>query len=218
MSNKSLPKNTSFAYGQEYQEDQVIKHRQRHSNHWKPRIELAHNLVDVWVLPRFSDRTVNELSALDVGCSIGTIAIEMALRGFKTNAVDFDSSAIEIAKLLCTEEEVNVEFYIGDVAEWESSDGNELVDVAFCFDIFEHLHDDELGSMLQSIRRHLSNDGALVFYTFPLQYDYIFYSRNIISWPLWPFRWLSQNGFSRVVRTYALIADVFLMFFYRQNL
>lgn len=211
MNESKLPKITSFAYGREYQEEQVIKHRQRHNNHWQPRIQLAHDLVNKWVVPRFKGREFHDVAVLDIGCSIGTMAIEMAARGFKTYGVDFDASAIAIAKALCVEEGVSVSFSQGDVAVWSQGDLGSKVDLALCFDIFEHLHDDELGAMLQSIRRHLSKDGALVFYTFPLQYDYLFFSRDMLHWPLWPFRWLSPKRFERLVRIYALLADIALL-------
>jgi SAM-dependent methyltransferase len=139
------------------------------------------------------------------------MAIEMASRGFKSYGIDFDASAISMARDLCAEEGVSVEFHQGDVADWQSSVGRS-VDIALCFDIFEHLHDDELGPLLQSIRRQLSPEGALVFYTFPLQYDYIFFSRNILSWPLTPFRWLSAKYFERITRAYASLLDVALLF------
>jgi 2-polyprenyl-3-methyl-5-hydroxy-6-metoxy-1,4-benzoquinol methylase len=208
--NLDSPKSTSFEYGEEYQREQVQKHKMRKKNHWLPRINLAHELVNTWVLPRFQGRSIAEISVLDVGCSIGTMAIEFAARGFNVYAVDFDPAAIKIAKNLCEEEKVSVKFFQGDVAEW----GGEMkskVDMALCFDIFEHLHDDELGGMLQSIRRLLSSEGVLVFYTFPLQYDYLFFSRNILSWPLVPFKWLPAKYFERVVHLYAIFFDFWLM-------
>jgi SAM-dependent methyltransferase len=210
MNEDKLPKVTSFAYGQEYQEEQVSKHRQRHKNHWQARIQLAHEMIEKWAIPRFKGRAFYDVKVLDVGCSIGTMAIEMASRGFKTYGVDFDASAIAIAKNLCDEEGVTVEFHQGDVAEWGDKLGLK-VDLALCFDIFEHLHDDELGAMLQSIRRLLVADGVLVFHTFPLQYDYLFFSRKILTLPLDPFRWLSPKCFERIVRVYALLIDIALL-------
>lgn len=210
MSAAVSPKATSFAYGAEYQREQVEKHRARRTNHWQPRIALAHRLVDEYVLPRLGDRRPHQISVLDVGCSIGTMAIEMALRGFKAYGVDFDAAALQLARELAAEEGVSVDFYEGDVAAWRPELGRPL-DIALCFDIFEHLHDDELGALLQTIRGHLSERGALVFYTFPLQYDYLFYSRDAISWPLVPFKWLPPATFDRVARAYAVMLDAGLL-------
>jgi 2-polyprenyl-3-methyl-5-hydroxy-6-metoxy-1,4-benzoquinol methylase len=205
----SPPKATSFAYGSAYQREQVEKHRARASNHWKPRIALAHHLIDKYVLPRLGTRAPGTIQVLDVGCSIGTMAIEMALRGFTARGVDFDASALELARQLAAEEGVTVEFFQADVAEWRPPIGG--IDIALCFDIFEHLHDDELGALLQSLRRMLSDRGSLVFYTFPLQYDYLFFSRDVLHWPLLPLRWLSKAAFERVVRAYAAGCDVALL-------
>lgn len=210
MDVKKRPKSTSFEYGQKYQEEQVAKHLQRMNNHWKARIELAHELIRVWAMPRFNGRVTKDLTVLDVGCSIGTIAIEMAARGFRTYGIDFDASAIAIGKNLCAKEGVAVEFVQGDVACWQPEQGLR-VDIALCFDIFEHLHDDELGAMLQSIRRLLSDKGVLIFYTFPLQYDYLFFGRKMLSLPLWPFSWFSPERFERLVRTYSLLVDAALV-------
>ena len=205
----SPPKATSFAYGEQYQREQVEKHRARTTNHWKPRIALAHELIDTYALPRLGAREPRTIKVLDVGCSIGTMAIEMALRGFASYGVDFDVSALTIARQLAAEEGAAVEFFQGDVAEWRPPMGG--IDIALCFDIFEHLHDDELGALLQSLRRVLSDRGSLVFYTFPLQYDYLFFSRDVLHWPLLPWRWLSTPAFERVVRAYAAACDTALL-------
>lgn len=206
----NTPKTTSFAYGEAYQLEQVEKHRNRRDNHWKPRIALAHELIDRYVLPRLGARAPADITALDVGCSIGTMAIEMAQRGFTAYGVDFDASALRIARDLAAEEQVEVQFAEGDVAAWRPEVGR-AIDIAVCFDIFEHLHDDELGGLLQAIRRQLSDRGALVFYTFPLQYDYLFFSRDVLHWPLLPFRRLAPERFERVARAYAAALDAGLL-------
>jgi 2-polyprenyl-3-methyl-5-hydroxy-6-metoxy-1,4-benzoquinol methylase len=204
------PKETSYAYGKEYQLDQLAKHRLRDRNHWKPRISLAHQLIDKYVMSFLGNRQPAEINTLDVGCSIGTMAIEMALRGFKATGVDFDQSALDIAQRLAVEENVSVCFVQADIAELRMIN-TEKIDIAVCFDIFEHLHDDELGAMLQAIRRQLSAQGALIFYTFPLQFDYLFYSRDWLHWPLMLFKFLPTDMFDRTVRIYAGLIDVFLL-------
>jgi 2-polyprenyl-3-methyl-5-hydroxy-6-metoxy-1,4-benzoquinol methylase len=206
---EARPKTTSYAYGQAYQLEQVEKHRHRRTNHWKRRIALAHDLIDRFALPRLAHRSLPEVKTLDVGCSIGTMAIEMALRGFKSYGVDFDASALRLARELAAEEHVEIELIHGDVAALGQDVGP--IDIAVCFDIFEHLHDDELGALLQAIRRNLSDRGSLVFYTFPLQYDYLFFGRPVLHWPLLPFRWLSESKFERLVRAYAAVMDTGLL-------
>jgi 2-polyprenyl-3-methyl-5-hydroxy-6-metoxy-1,4-benzoquinol methylase len=208
--NTDLPKSTSYAYGEAYQLEQVAKHRARASNHWRDRIALAHSLVDKWALPRLAGKRPEETTVLDVGCSVGTMAIEFALRGFRAAGVDFDEAALRIGRGLCEEEGVSVEFFNGDVADWRQLAGRPL-DIVLCFDIFEHLQDDELGAMLQAIRREMSAAATLVFYSFPLQFDYVFFSRDFLSWPLVPFRALAPERFERVARAYASALDAGLL-------
>jgi 2-polyprenyl-3-methyl-5-hydroxy-6-metoxy-1,4-benzoquinol methylase len=204
------PKSTSYAYGEAYQQQQVAKHRGRANNHWRERIALAHSLVDRWALPRLLGRPPGDITVLDVGCSVGTMAIEFALRRFRAAGVDFDAAALALGRTLAREEGVEVEFFQGDVADWRQLAGRPL-DIVLCFDIFEHLQDDELGSMLQALRREMSPSGTLVFYSFPLQFDYLFFSRDLLSWPLLPFVGLAPPRFERLTRAYAALLDAGLL-------
>lgn len=212
------PKRTSYRYGEECQQQQANKYRNRNNNHWKLRIELAHNLVAKYVLPRLRGKRPQDIVVVDVGCSIGTFAIEFGKLGYRSYGVDFDAAALKIARQLCEEEKVFAEFVCDDISNW----GHDFppIDIAICFDIFEHLHDDELGAFLQSIRKHLSKEGSLVFHTAPLQYDYIFFSteyyprfrKNCLRRLLLPFRNLSISKFNRIVKAYACLIDIRLLF------
>jgi len=167
------PKSTSFSYGSGYQASQAEKFRNRKNNHWVHRIALANRLVDSYVFPKFTEVKKSDVVVVDVGCSIGTFAIEFAKKGYKAYGVDFDASALEIARQLSKEENVTPVFVQGDVSNW--SVNFPKIDIAICFDIFEHLHDDELGAFLVAIRRQLSEKGSLIFHTFPTQFYYIFF-------------------------------------------
>ena len=206
MTDSKKPKPTSYQYGRECQLEQANKYRNRHNNHWKFRIDLAHSLVNKYSLPRLRKKLIGDSIIVDVGCSIATFAIEFAKLGYCSYGVDFDAEALEIAKQLCDEENVSAEFVQADISEWKQD--FPPIDIAICFDIFEHLHDDELGSFLQSIRKQLSEEGSLVFHTFPTQYDYIFFGKGYLRLPLIPFRTLSTPGFNRVVKAYASLIDI----------
>jgi len=197
-------------YGREYQLNQEKKYRDRKNNHWKIRIELAKKLVEMYSLPRLGAKETQEIIVVDVGCSIGTFAIEFAKMGYKSFGIDFDSSAIEIAKKLACEENVSPVFVIGDVSDWkETIDG---IDIAIFFDIFEHLHDDELGSLLKSIKNAISKGGSVVFHTFPTQYDYMFFGKKYLRWGLIPFKYLSPSKFNLITKAYASLYDIALLF------
>lgn len=202
-------KDTLLNYGKDYQKAMAEKYRNRNSNHWKLRIELARDLVEKYVLPKYQGKPKQDIVLVDVGCSIGTFAIEFSKLGYRSYGIDFDSSALDIAKQLSDEENVTPEFICGDIAKWDKN--FPPIDIAICFDIFEHLHDDELGSLLASIRNQFSDKGALVFHTFPTQYDYIFYYRRYLSYPLLLFKNLSKSGFAKIVKAYSCILDLLLL-------
>lgn len=202
-------KSTSYEYGEAYQREQADKYRNRSNNHWKYRIQLAHELTDKYILPRFAGRAPQAITVADVGTSIGTFAIEFAKRGFNTIGLDFDAQALKIATELAREEGVAPTFIQADVADWPRT--LPPIDIAICFDIFEHLHDDELGAFLVSIRRNLSEQGCLVFHTFPTQYDYLLFYRGFLRMPLNPLARLAPRWFERFLRAYAALFDVYLL-------
>jgi len=209
VTEKVRPKATSYEYGPGYQLAQLSKYRNRHNNHWGIKIELARDLVARYVRPRLREKPNSDIVVVDLGCSIGTFAIEFAKLGYRCYGVDFDPAALKIARQLSAEENVSVEFVQADVADWKRE--CPPVDIAICSDIFEHLHDDELGALLQSVRKQLSQAGSLVFHTFPTQYDYLFFSRSYVRWPLLLVKDLPADTFERVARAYASVIDVWLL-------
>ena len=130
----------------------------------------------------------------------------MAKQGYRSYGIDFDTKALRLARELCNEEKVNVEFVCGDVSDLDQIFPS--IDIAVCGDVFEHLHDDELGSFLVSIKKQLSKEGSLVFHTFPTQYDYLFYGKSFFRFCLIPFKFLSASRFNKVVFAYAALIDI----------
>lgn len=202
----SGPKATSAEYGRDMQLAQAEKYRNRENNNWKRRIALAKRLVERHVFPRLQDKRKSDTVVVDVGCSIGTFAIEFAKMGCRSYGIDFDPSGLEIARELACEENTNPEFVCGDVADWSAEFPK--IDIAICFDIFEHLHDDELGACLTAVRKQLSEKGTLVFHTAPTQYDYIFFRKPRLRYPLLPFRRLSPKKFAAISKAYSLLLDI----------
>lgn len=205
--NKTVLKETSFDY-REYQGKQADKYRNRENNHWKTRIEIANRLFDEYALPKLENKEKGAMVIVDVACSIGTFAIEFAKRGYPTYGVDFDAEALKIARQLAEEEGVTPEFVHADISEWSLNFPK--IDVVLCMDVFEHLHDDELGAMLQALRKQMSESSVLIFHTFPTQYDYIFNgSKGRYRYPLLPFRKLKPKTFTRLTRAYAALLDTY---------
>jgi len=214
MSREKTPKLTSFSYGSSCQK-QMIKYyyqskEKNDKNSEYVRVELAKMLVNTWALPRFSPKNPSSLTLVDIGCSVGLLAIEFSKIGYDTYGVDFDPAAIEIAQKLNLKDKGSASFFNMDISDWNF---DKSIDIALCFDIFEHLHDDELGAMLCGIKKNLSKDGCIVFHTLPLQFDYLFWnqSRLKIEFPfiLSIFKNISSKKFSRMVKIYSLIFDIF---------
>jgi 2-polyprenyl-3-methyl-5-hydroxy-6-metoxy-1,4-benzoquinol methylase len=202
------PKETSYEYGRAYQLHQAEKFRNRKNNRWKIRIDLAFELFAAYV-ERHAGRNPDKIVVVDVGCSVGTFAIEFAKRGFRAYGVDFDPAAIEIAKKLADEEQTAVEFACQDVSGFFHTYGQKI-DVAVCFDIFEHLHDDELGALFRSLKSNLAEGGSILFHTYPSEYGYLFQS-SYLHLPLAPFAILSAGLFTRITRVYASMIDACLL-------
>lgn len=201
------PKQTSFEYGKQYQLAQAEKFRNRENNHWKHRIELANTLVHQ-AIKNMPTHRATSLSLLDVGCSVGTFAIEFAKKGFRCYGVDFDQQALEIASGIAASEGVSPTFICGDVSQEIAQ--LPPIDIAVCFDVFEHLHDDELGGLLTGIKRHMSDNGVMIFHTFPTQEDHLFHGKLIISAMLLPFIWLPKKYFYHLARSFSCAIDGYL--------
>ncbi len=209
-------KESFYCYGDQYQNRQADKYRNRHTNHWQHRINLAFELVENHIDKQLFKTKQKKKVVVDIGCSIGTFAIEFAKLGYKTYGIDFDSSALEIAEKLSKEEKTDVIFINNDISNWGSL-SLPKIDIAVCFDIFEHLHDDELGALLVSLRNQMSENGKLIFHTFPTEYDYLFYYNKSITHlipsffrrlPLYLLRKLPEDKFERFVMAYAGFFDL----------
>ena len=203
------PKETSAEYGASYQQTMLGYYRKSKTisedNTEYLRVRLAFDMVEKYVLPGFDHRAAGEIRVVDVGCSVGLFAIEFAKKGYRSLGIDFDEESLKIARMLNSEENTNATFQQMDAANLNISTP---IDIAICFDLFEHLHDDEIGSLLVSLRHNLHPHGSLVFHTLPMEFDYLFWNeqKGKIEFPrlLRLFRRLPVNHFLRMVRIYAL--------------
>lgn len=199
-------------YGDAYQRRQAEKYRGRENNHWKIRIDLAFMLARRFALP-MTGKPWHEMSVLDVGCSIGTFAIEFAKVGARTTGVDADETGLDVARELALEQGVRPLFLHADVTELtaqqlEASGAAGGFDMVVAFDLFEHLHDDELGVLFGALRRLLAPRGVLIYHTFPAEFDYIFAEREgVLAKALLPYAHLPDEEFERVTRSYAAWLD-----------
>ena len=199
------------AYGGEYQAQQLAKYRDREHNHWKIRIDLARRLFDEHVPAGACTTASQPMRLIDVGCSIGTFAIEFARQGCEAFGVDYDANAIEAARALAKEEGVSATFSTSDAQDVAQEHG--LFDVAVCFDLFEHLFDDQMGALFASLHRALAPGGVILFHTFPTEYEYIFQENGgRLGKGLEPFAHIDDPSFARLTRAYAALHDVWRLF------
>lgn len=61
-----------------------------------------------------SDKIIAGCKAIDIGCGLGNYARTLAQLGFEMTAIDFSEVAIDKAKILAKEEELNIEFHVTD--------------------------------------------------------------------------------------------------------
>ena len=194
---------TNF-YTAEYVEKQQAKFNNRHWNHWQHHIKLAKQLLDKYAPPA-------PASLLDLGCSIGTFALEFALDGYNTLGLDFDPKALAAAKRLAQEMGLNPKWVCKDAGSFCLE---KKVDIVICFDLLEHLSDDVIAKAFLCIKKNLQQGGVFIFHTFPTQYDHVFYKGALTCLPLIPFRSLSEKKFEMLVRLYAGFLNVFYLLRY----
>ena len=60
-----------------------------------------------------------EKTALDVGCGTGTTAFTLRKLGFEVQAVDISNTAIEMGRELATQQNLDINFVVGDVLKLE---------------------------------------------------------------------------------------------------
>lgn len=208
-------KHTSYQYGESHQQ-QMLKYYRKQSveseeNYEYLRIQLIKQLIEL-AHSKLPPKDKKDTVLVDIGCSIGGCAIPLSKMGFTVHGVDFDPAAVRIAEQLNEVEVTSAQFHQMDVSNW--TENFPLIDIALSADLFEHLHDDELGGLLSGLKKNMSPDGILVFYTVPQQYDYIFWrktgdkGRLEIPWFLLPFIWLNDKYFTRIVRVAALCFDI----------
>lgn len=193
-------------YTLDYCAAQIKKHKERHNNHWKNHIWWAKKLVnDYGKKP--------PVTLLDLGCSIGTHAIEFALEGYETIGLDLDPKALKAANELARQEGCNPKWICADAGKF-TLDGP--VDVILCFDLLEHLDDESIRGLLGCVKQNLKPGGVFVYHTFPTEFDHVFYKNHFfnrlipnISLPLIPFGKLGDDSFANVVRGYSRFLDLF---------
>lgn len=114
-----------------------------------------------------SDNLVAQGHILDIGCGRGELAYHFANKNFSVTAVDYSSSAIELAYQCFTSNPAllkKVQLLCDNVC---SVNLNQIYDLAIASDVIEHLAVEELDILYQRVSSILSQDGFFVLHTFP---------------------------------------------------
>lgn len=146
-------------YNKEYFDNHVNKYLNRASNHHGLKISTIKDIT----------KYMDFKTVLDLGCCIGTFAMEFASDRKKTIGLDLSLYGLQRGKELAKEKNVN--FINANAAVIPLKDNS--IDLILAEDIVEHLNQDLLRSMLKECNRILSPKGNIVIHTFPTKYSFI---------------------------------------------
>jgi len=108
-------------------------------------------------------RRLAGLRVLDLGCGMGTFAIETARRGALATGIDPAPAALRAAARVAAAEASPASFVQADAAALPV--GSASCDIVLAADVTEHLDDETLARVLREALRALRSGGTLVLYT-----------------------------------------------------
>ena len=179
----------SWYEDEDYYRSQRQKFLSRYSNHWQGKITRIFRLA-----PDLAGLTV-----LDVGCGVGTYALEASLRGAQLAiGIDITYEMVHQGSDLARTQSgmEGARFIDADVTAIPFCEN--CFDCLIASDIVEHLPDPVLTRMLLECFRVLTPGGRLVLHTYPTKYDYIFFQWRYLVFFL-PGLILSQPGLDRYI-------------------
>lgn len=164
------------------------KDLQLKQGHWGKRLEILLSHVE----------TFAGTSVLDMGCGVGTLALETAKHGATSFGLDFTYGMTMQGMEFAKENQIQKCYFInGDVAQVPFKDSS--FDLIFASDIIEHLPEGILEKMLKECLRVLKKDGKFILHTFPSKYDYFFERKEFMIFVL-PLFWLPCSMLKRYLK------------------
>jgi len=76
--------------------------------------------------------------AIDLGCGIGNYAIWLAQKGFEMSGIDFSESAVKLASKKAQQEDLNCNFFVGDLTDKNFS-LNSKYEFAYDWEVLHHI-------------------------------------------------------------------------------
>jgi SAM-dependent methyltransferase len=147
--------------------------------------------------------TGRPLRILDVGCSIGSHAIELARCGHQTWGIDILPQMIERGRELADSLGLTPRVHLqpGDIRRLDNYFARAMFDAAIACDIFEHLDDESLRAVLNGLKKVVRPGGTIAIQTSPGLYYYWFEpDRRKLLALLLPMAWLPDRLFTAYVR------------------
>jgi len=99
-------------------------------------------------------------SVLDMGCGSGWLAIYLTRRGFNVTGLDIAEHAIQLARTWADQEDLEIEFDVGDIADMDYAMGS--FDAVVANSIFEHLTWDLAEHALNRLKSILLPKGSFI--------------------------------------------------------
>jgi SAM-dependent methyltransferase len=100
---------------------------------------------------------------LDIGCSGGLHALELAKKGYSVTGMDKETSAIELARKRSSEEGLKADFFVADVEKDDLQCLGRFDLVYSLGNVISHIPKSSLPSVLKKIRSCLEREGIFLF-------------------------------------------------------
>ena len=161
---------------------------------------------DLWV--EFVEPYINKNSnILDLACGTGTFITMLKLKGYNVSGLDLSDEIIEIAKEKAKLNRLSIPFYIADMTNFKLS---EKFDLITCFfDSINFLKEKtDIKKMLDSVYKHLNNDGYFIFDIFSKELMKE-YENNIIDedFETFKIKWNTKHDNNKLIHNIKLIED-----------
>ena len=97
--------------------------------------------------------------AVDLGCGAGNYAMWLATKGFQVTGIDCSEKAIEIARDLAQQKEVDCEFLVGNLTSPDFEPGL-VFQFAYDWEVLHHVFPEERETYIDNISKMLERGGT----------------------------------------------------------
>lgn len=110
-----------------------------------------------------SDKPLNKLKILDVGCGGGLLCESLASNGATVTGIDLAEASLDVARAHATEDSLTIDYRCQSVEELVAS--KERFDVVTCMEVLEHVDNmpEFLGSLCKLLKKGSTNNPSLLF-------------------------------------------------------